>query len=104
MAIPNHPNRPFRYTINNADQLHAKGFPREAKERKTGRLQQVTEADLATERKRQLTTGKRTKRTELDFRCPIYRFAIGQSSCLISARRHQLTFHRQTGDTQDRVK
>ena len=30
--------------------------------------------------------GKRAERTKLDFRCPIYRSAIGQASCLISAR------------------
>ena len=37
-------------------------------------------------------TGKRAKRTKLDFRCPISRSAIGQASCLISARRRQITF------------
>ena len=37
-------------------------------------------ADLATERERQSTMGKRVERTELDFRCPIYRFTIGQAS------------------------
>ena len=49
-------------------------------------------ADLATERERHLTTGKRAERTKLDFRCPICRSAIGQASCLICARRCQLTF------------
>ena len=49
-------------------------------------------ADLATERERHLTTGKRAKTTKLDFRCPICRSAIGQASCLICARRRQLTF------------
>ena len=38
-------------------------------------------ADLATERERQSTTGKRVERTELDFQSPIYRFTIGQASC-----------------------
>ena len=38
-------------------------------------------ADLATERERQSTTGKRVERTELDFRSPIYRVTIGQASC-----------------------
>ena len=47
---------------------------------------------LATERERNLTTGKRAERTKLDFRCPICRSAIGQASCLICARRRQLTF------------
>ena len=37
-------------------------------------------------------TGKREKRTKLDFRCPISRSAIGQASCLICARRRQMTF------------
>ena len=37
-------------------------------------------------------TGKRAKRTKLDFRCPISRSAIGQASCLIFARRRQMTF------------
>ena len=49
-------------------------------------------ADLATGRERQLTTGKRAKRTKRDFRCSICRSAIGQVSCLICARRRQLTF------------
>ena len=35
---------------------------------------------------------KRIERTKLDFRCPICRSAIGQASCLICARRRQLTF------------
>ena len=48
--------------------------------------------DLAKERERHLTTGKRAERTKLDFRCPICRSAIGQASCLICARRRQLTF------------
>ena len=50
------------------------------------------EADLATERERHLTTGKRAERTKLDFRCPICCSAIGEVSCLICARRLQLTF------------
>ena len=49
-------------------------------------------SSLREEQERQLTTGKRVERTELDFRCPVYRFAIGQASCLICARRRQLTF------------
>ena len=48
--------------------------------------------DLAKERERHLTTGKRAERTKLDFRCPICRSAIGQASCLICARRRQPTF------------
>ena len=48
--------------------------------------------DLATARERHLTTGKRAERTKLDFWCPICRSAIGQASCLICARRRQLTF------------
>ena len=36
-------------------------------------------ANLATERERQLTKGKRMKRTERDLRCSICRFAIGQA-------------------------
>ena len=40
----------------------------------------------------QLTTEKREERTERDFRYPICRSAIGQASCLIRARRRQLTF------------
>ena len=49
-------------------------------------------ADLATGRERHLTTGKRAERTKHDFRCSICRSAIGQASCLICARRRQLTF------------
>ena len=37
-------------------------------------------------------TGKRAKTTKLDFRCPISRSDIGQASCLICARRRQMTF------------
>ena len=36
--------------------------------------------------------GKARKRTKLYFRCPVCRSAIGQASCLICARRRQLTF------------
>ena len=50
------------------------------------------EADLATGRERQLTTGKRAERTKDDFRCSICRSATGQASCLIFARRRQLMF------------
>ena len=50
------------------------------------------QAGLATGRERQLTTGKRAERTKHDFRCSIYRSAIGQASCLICARSRQLTF------------
>ena len=46
-------------------------------------------ADLATERERHLTKGKRAERTKLDFRCPICRSATGQASCLICAGRCQ---------------
>ena len=49
-------------------------------------------ADLAIERERHLTTGKRAERTELDFRYPICRSAIGQASGLICASSRQLTF------------
>ena len=52
----------------------------------------IIKADLATERERHLTTGKRAKRTKLDFRFPISRSAIGQASCLICAHRRQMTF------------
>ena len=45
------------------------------------------QADLATGRERQLTTGKRAERTKHDFRFSSYRSAIGQASCLICARR-----------------
>ena len=38
------------------------------------------QADLATGRERQLTTGKRAERTKHDFRCSIYRSAIGHAS------------------------
>ena len=41
-------------------------------------LSSLIRADLATERKRHLTTGKRAERTKLDFRCPICRSAIGE--------------------------
>ena len=50
------------------------------------------QADLATERERYLTTGKRAERTKLYFRFLICRSANGQASCLICARRRQLTF------------
>ena len=50
------------------------------------------QADLATGRERQLTTGQRAERTKLDFRCPICRSAIGQASCLICAPRRQMAF------------
>ena len=43
-------------------------------------------ANLATERERQLTKGKRTKRTERDLRCSICRFAIGQAVFFLFAR------------------
>ena len=46
--------------------------------------------DLATERERHLTTGKRAERTKLDFRRPICRSAIGQASSLICRRSRQL--------------
>ena len=45
------------------------------------------QADLATERERHLTTAKRAERNKLDFRCPICRSAVGQTSCFICARR-----------------
>ena len=50
----------------------------------------ISLVDLATERERQLTTGKRTERTAGDFRSPICRSATGQTSCLICARLRQL--------------
>ena len=53
---------------------------------------------LATERERNLTTGKRAERTKLDFRCPICRSAIGQARCLICARRRQLTQRRSVSE------
>ena len=37
-----------------------------------------------------MTTGKHSERTKLDFRCSIYRSAIGQASCLICASSRQL--------------
>ena len=37
-------------------------------------------------------TRKRAERTKHDVRCPICPSAIGQASCLICARRRQLTF------------
>ena len=42
------------------------------------------QADLATERERHLTTGKRAKRTKLAFRFPISRSTIGQVACVAS--------------------
>ena len=54
--------------------------------------EQRRQADLATERERHLTTGKRAERTKLDFRSPIGHSAIGQASCLICARCRQPTF------------
>ena len=42
----------------------------------------LEKADLATEQKRQLRTGKRTERTKRDFQCPICHSAIGQASFL----------------------
>ena len=41
-------------------------------------------ANLATERERQSTKGKRTKRTERDLWCSICRFAIGQADFFIA--------------------
>ena len=41
------------------------------------------QADLVTERERQLTTGKQAERTKCYLQCPICRSAIGQASCLI---------------------
>ena len=43
-------------------------------------------ADLATGQERQLTKGKRAERTKHDFRCPIYRSVIDQSSQLFNLR------------------
>ena len=40
----------------------------------------------------QLTMGKRAERTQRDFQWAISCSAIGQASCLIWARRRQLTF------------
>ena len=53
---------------------------------------QFLDIPLPSERERHLTTGRRAVRTKLDFRCPICRCVIGQASCLICARRRQLTF------------
>ena len=50
------------------------------------------EADLATAREHHWTTAKRAKRIHLAFRYPVCRSAIGQASCLFSARRRLLTF------------
>ena len=52
-----------------------------------GKIVQYYKADLATGRKRQLTTGMRAERTQHDFRCPICRSAIGQGCSLFCARR-----------------
>ena len=49
----------------------------------------LVKVDLATERECQLTTRKRAERTK---RYLLFRFAIGQASCLIRERRPQLTF------------
>ena len=46
----------------------------------------VKYADLATERERQLTTGRRSESTKRDFWCPICHSAIGQASCHHSCR------------------
>ena len=46
-------------------------------------------ANLATERERQSTKGKRTKRTERDLWCSICRFAIGQADFFIYASHRQ---------------
>ena len=51
------------------------------------RLSYSPAADLETERERHLTTGKRAKRTKLDFRCPICRSAIGQVKTSLSDAR-----------------
>ena len=51
------------------------------------RLSYSPPADLATERERYFTTGKRAKRTKLDFRCPICRSAIGQAKTSLSDAR-----------------
>ena len=48
--------------------------------------------DLATEGERQLRAGKSAERTKRNFRCPICCSAIDHASCLICARRRQLTF------------
>ena len=50
------------------------------------------QADLETELERHLMTGKPADRAKLNFRCPVCRSAISQASCLICARRRQLTF------------
>ena len=51
------------------------------------RLSYSPAADLATERERYLTTGKRAKRAKPDFRCPICRSAIGQAKTSLSDAR-----------------
>ena len=52
----------------------------------------IKQAVLVAERERHLTKEKRVERTKLDFRCPIYRSAIGQASSLICLLSRQLTF------------
>ena len=51
------------------------------------RLSYSPAADLATERERYLTKGKRAKRAKLEFRCPICRSAIGQIKTFLSDAR-----------------
>ena len=51
------------------------------------RLSYSPAADLAIERERYFTTGKRAKRTKLDFRCPICRSANGQAKTSLTDAR-----------------
>ena len=51
------------------------------------RLSKSPAADLETERERHLTTGKRAKKTKLDFRCPMCCSAIGQAKTSLSDAR-----------------
>ena len=44
------------------------------------------QSDLATERERRLTTGRRAERADRDFRCPICCCAFGQAGFFISER------------------
>ena len=55
-------------------------------------MRRTKKVNLETEQEHLLTTGKRAERTKRVFRCAIYRSVIGQATCLICARRRQLTF------------
>ena len=55
-------------------------------------MRRTKKVNLETEQEHLLTTGKRAERTKRVFRCAIYPSVIGQATCLICARRRQLTF------------